>query len=241
MLSMQKTAWVLIFILLANSVNSQQLISGYIRDSLTHFPVSNVSVLNEASRKKVQSDSKGFFYLYAKAGDLIQFTAKNYHTDTIRYVSVFADTIQVFLTPRGEMLDMVTVAARYSEYQLDSMKRKSDFDEMRGTTLNTVSRPNSGFGLSLNLDRIFKKKYSNRKKEEALFKRTEEIAYVQYRFSSHLVAQYTGLKGEALRDFMFRYTPSYQWLRQHTSNEELVYYINEKLKIYKTARGGSQG
>ena len=48
-----------------------------------------------------------------------------------------------------------------------------------------------------------------------------------------MVAQYTGLKGDALRDFMYRYTPSYQWLREHPTNEEVVYYISEKLKLYK--------
>lgn len=230
---MHKFCCLFVFIVFLQKVDAQQIVSGFIRDSLTHFPVSNVTVLNESSRKKVLTDSKGFFYLYAQPGDLLQFTAKNYHIDTLRFISVFTDTIQVFLSPRGEMLEMVTVAATYSKYQLDSMKRKADFDEMRGTVLNTVSRPSNGFGLSLNLDRIFKRKYSNRKKEEELFKKTEKIAYVQYRFSPYLVAQYTGLKGDALRDFMFRYTPSYQWLRQHTTNEELVYYINEKLKLYK--------
>ena len=230
---MQKICCLIVFVFLLSKADAQQLISGYIKDSLTHFPVSNVTVLNESSRKKIQSDSKGFFYLYAQPGDLLQFKGKNYHIDTLRFFSVFTDTIQVFLTPRGEMMDMVTVASRYSKYQLDSIKRKADFDEMRGTVLNTVSRPSSGFGLSLNLDRIFKRKYSNRKKEEELFKKTEIIAYIQYRFSSYLVAQYTGLKGDVLRDFIYRYTPSYHWLRQHTSNEEVVFYISEKLKLYK--------
>jgi hypothetical protein len=230
---MRKTAWLLLFVFLLKKGNSQQLISGYIRDSLTHFPIANASVLNETTRKTVQTDQKGFFHLYAQSGDLLQLTAKNYHIDTVRFISVFSDTIEIFLRSRSELLDMVTVSAKYSEYQFDSMKRKLDFDKMRGTTLNTVSRPNTGFGLSLNLDRAFKKKYSNRKKEDALFKKTEQTAYVQYRFSPEVVAQYTGLKGEPLRDFIFLYTPSYQWLRQHTSNEEMVYYINEKLKTYK--------
>ena len=238
---MFKTSCLIAFIFLFNTVNAQQLVSGYIKDSLTHFPVSNVTIINESSRKKVQSDPKGFFYLYAKAGDLLQFTAKNYKTDTLRFISVFTDTIQMFLSPRGEMLEMVTVETKYSEYQLDSMKRKADFEDMRGTALNTVSRPPSGFGLSLNLDRIFKRKYSNRKKEENLFKKTEKIAYIQYRFSSYIVAQYTGLKGDALRDFIYRYTPSYEWLRQHPANEDVVYYISEKLKLFKEISKTDQG
>lgn len=234
---MHKLCCAIAIFFLINKADAQQLVVGYVRDSLTHFPVSNVTVVNESSRKKIQSDAKGFFYLHANPGDLLQLSAKNYHIDTIRYYSVFADTIHIFLRSIGEMLEMVTVAARYSEYQLDSMKRRSDFEEMRGTTLNTVSRPSTGFGLSLNLDRIFKKKYNDRKKEDELFKKSEKVAYVQYRFSSHMVAFYTGLKADALRDFMYRYTPSYEWLRRHTSQEEVVYYISENLKQYKQITG----
>ena len=168
---MHKICCLVVFIFLLNKVDAQQLVKGYIKDSLTHFPVSNVTVLNESSRKKVNSDSKGFFYLYAQPGDLLQFTRKNYKIDTLRFLSVYTDTIQIFLSPRGEMLEMVTVAAKYSKYQLDSMKRKADFDEMRGTVLNTVSRPSSGFGLSLNLDRIFKKNITTEKRKRSFLRK----------------------------------------------------------------------
>jgi len=127
----------------------------------------------------------------------------------------------------------VKVESRYNKYQLDSIERKRDFDQMRGTSLHAVSGPSSGFGISINLDRFFKKKYRNKKKEERRFGNSEETAYINYRFSPHFVASYTGLKGNQLRDFMYQYTPTYQWLRQHLSNEEVIYYISDKLKIYR--------
>ncbi len=62
------------------------------------------------------------------------------------------------------------------------------------------------------------------------------MAYIDYRFSPHVVAYYTGLKGDELRNFLRFYTPDYTWLRQHLSDEDVLYYLNDKLKIYKEVK-----
>jgi hypothetical protein len=59
----------------------------------------------------------------------------------------------------------------------------------------------------------------------------EKSAYVNYRFSPYTVAYYTGLKGEKLLAFLHKYTPTYEWLRQHPTQEDVLLYINEKLKL----------
>jgi len=88
--------------------------------------------------------------------------------------------------------------------------------------------------LVINLDRLFKSKYKHQKKAEQSFNETEKMEYVDYRFSPQLVAFYTGLKGDALLDFMKRYKPSYEWLRQHPYREQLIYYISNKLKFFQS-------
>ncbi len=55
---------------------------------------------------------------------------------------------------------------------------------------------------------------------------------MQYRFSADLVGAYTGLKGDSLNNFINKYWPDYDWLRKHTSDEDVFYYINDKLKDY---------
>ena len=35
---------------------------------------------------------------------------------------------------------------------------------------------------------------------------------------------------------MNRYTPTYEWLRQHTTNDEVLFYINDKLKLFKASK-----
>jgi hypothetical protein len=227
------TTVILLFITI--TAKSQKVwISGYLRDSSTHFPIAKGIISNSSDNKKVETDVNGFFRVKAAPNDLLFATAAAYRYDTLRYSILFGDTLTIYLAPLGNVLSNVTIRSQYSQYQLDSMERRGTFEQMRGRTLNAVSSDrSSGFGIILNLDRFTKKKYRNKKKEEKLFERTEELAYINYRYSPQLVASYTGLKGDSLRNFMYRFTPDYKWLRKHPSNDEVIYYINDKLKEYR--------
>jgi len=230
------TIYFTLFILIVSSikVEAQQPILGYLRDSITLFPISGGTITNWNTKKKVQTDGNGFFRVEAKSNDLIYAQAARYTYDTLRASILFNDTITIYLSPTGDVLPVVIVTSGYTKYQLDSLGRIRSFLLARGTPLNTVSRSNSsGFGIGLNLDRVFKDKYKDRKKQEELFERTERFNYIEYRFSAQMVAYYTGLKGDALRDFIYQYTPGYEWLRQYPTNEEVLWYINDKLKEYK--------
>lgn len=209
-------------------------VNGFLLDSITHFPVDYGTITNATQKKTVRSNEKGFFRLEVAPNDFIYAIAKSYRYDTLTYSFLFSDTITIFLSPADNILPNVTVRTTYNKYQLDSIDRKTEFEQNRGTTLSTLSSSHpSGFGLTFNLDRFFKKKYKYKKRNEQSFTNREKMAYIDYRFSPHLVAYYTHLKGEPLRDFMHRYTPDYNWLRQHTTNEDMVYYINDKLKAFK--------
>jgi flagellar hook protein FlgE len=229
-----------IFILLlitAAAAAQKNMVSGYLRDSITHFAIAGGTIKNNSSNKSVRTNEKGFFVLPAASNDLIYASAPNYKFDTVRYASIFADTIQIFLTPGGSILPTVTVTSGYSKYQLDSAERRSAFMEQRGTMPKMISRPNTGsFGIGINLDRVFKHKDISKKKYTTQYEKIEEQAYVDYRFSPQLVAFYTGLKGDQLRQFLYLNTPTYKWLRQHPSNEEVLYFINDRLKAFKAAQ-----
>jgi hypothetical protein len=169
--------------------------------------------------------------------DVIYALAPSYRFDTLTYSFLFKDTITIFLEPAGIVLPTITVSALDSRYKMDSMNRRREFEENRGNMIRGVSGTNSSaFGVGINLDRFFKKEYRNKRKYEKSFTRAERNAYVNYRFSPHLAAFYTGLKGDELRDFLYRYTPSYEWLREHPTNEAVFYYINEKMKEYRVKR-----
>ena len=216
-------------------VGQQRTLSGYLKDSITHLPIAGGTLSNPFIKKKVQTDADGFFRLPVSPNDLLYALASNYKYDTLRYSFLFQDTVTIFLAPVN-IMEAVTVETGYSKYRMDSLQRRRDFEENRGSTLSAVDRSSQKpyFGLTVNLDRLFKRKYKNQKKDERSFQGLEEQAYINYRFPSQLVAFYTGLKGEALTSFMQLYTPSYQWLRTHLAKEQVIDYLSEKLVVYRS-------
>ena len=224
--------YLLIFTIISFKLPAQsKMINGYLSDSMTRFSIANGVINNANTRKSVTSDEKGFFRIEATPGDFIYASAKSYRYDTLVYSFIFTDTITIYLSPAGNILPNVTVTTRYNKYQLDSIERRNSFLQSMGQPMKTLSTDHpSGFGLTFNLDKVFKKKYRYRKRDEQAFETREKMAYVDYRFSPHIVAYYTRLKGDSLRSFMNKYTPDYNWLRQHAANEDVLYYINDKLK-----------
>ncbi len=212
----------------------QRTISGYLLDSLTHLAIVNGTITNATNKTSVNTNEKGFFRLQAAANDFIYAVAKSYHYDTLIYSYIFTDTITIYLSPIGNILPNVTVTTKYSKYQLDSIERRTSFEQSMGKPMKTLSTDHpSGFGLTFSLGKLYDKKYKNRKRGERNFEVREKMAYVDYRFSPHIVAYYTGLKGATLRSFLNQYRPDYNWLRQHPSNEDVMFYINDKLKAFR--------
>lgn len=238
--SIFKRYLVLLFVLVNIKAASQEgVINGYIRDSLTHFPVAKATVSNVTNKLSVVTDDKGFFRLKASLNDELFVQAKSYQFNTWKYSSLSADTITIFLSSSDHRLLDVTVTSQYDKYQSDSVDRRKAFDESMGRRVKTVSKANDlGFGIAINLDR-FKKKHKYQKRDERVFDSLEEMAYVNYRFSPNLVAYYTKLKGDALKQFLYKYTPSYTWLRQHPNRGDIILYINDAFKLYKASPGRS--
>lgn len=210
------------------------MLTGYLKDSLTQLPVAGGTLSNPLIRKKVQTDAGGFFRIPVSPNDLLYASAVRYNYDTLRYSMLFQDTVTIYLAPVNVM-ETVTIETGYQKYRMDSLQRRADFEESRGHPLSAVDRSprKTYFGLTVNLDRLFKKKYKNRKKDEQSFQRLEEQAYVNYRFPPQLVAFYTGLKGEGLLTFIRLYTPSCEWFRNHLFKEQLIDYLGEKLALYR--------
>ena len=210
---------------------------GYVRDSLTQLPVFGATLSNSTSGKKVSTDGNGFFSILVSPDDLLYAVATGFRYDTFRYSLLFQDTVTLFLSPVN-VLEAVTVETGYRRYQLDSLQRRREFEESRGTRLSAIDRsPNKKtFGLTFNLDRIFKNKDKDGNKAEETLNAQEKEAYVRFRFSPQVVSFYTGLKGDALLSFIGQYTPSYHWLRSHPYREQLLDYLGQSLKAYRNSR-----
>lgn len=229
--------WIILVLLAPLFVQAQKItVWGYLRDSVTNEPISLASVTNMNTGKTVMTSNTGRFRIEVNSNHVLSFAAVGYYFDTITYANKYLshDTLLLTLSPLARNLGNVTVTAKgYNRYQLDSIERRNDF--LQGTVdykKPTVSIANSGAGIGLNLDR-FSRHERNKRKAHAFFDDNEKEAYINYRFPASLVAQFTGLKDEALQQFMQQYRPSAEWLRRHVTEEDIMYYINEKLKLFK--------
>lgn len=228
---------VILFFLVSsyNQLQAQVWVNGFIKDKLSNYPVINGEVRSTLSN--TLSDSNGFFRIRVTEGDIISVKKFGYRFDTIHFSFHNIDSgFVIYLQPLGNVMKNVTIKTSYSAYQVDSMRRRMFFDEGRSKTSFVSKHTHQGFGLILSLDRVTKSNYKHLKKQREIFEKTEQWAYIRYRFSDSMVQSYTGLAGDSLHVFMNRYTPSYEWLRIHPSKLEVVYYINDKLKLFRKER-----
>lgn len=234
-MKLNKIFFIIVFVIFTLPVVAQKrMVRGYVFDSSTRAPLTNAIITNENTHQLVFTNQKGFFQITASRNDMLSFDAFNYTFDTLMVTRILPDTVYITMVSEPERLPGVTVSTRgYSKYQLDSLQRRMSFISDVGPKKPSVSRANSqAAGIGINLDAIFSKKNKEKRRAYRIFEQNEKQAYIDYRFSTAIVAEYTGLKGDSLVMFIKKYTPSYEWLRAHPSDEDIVYYINDKLKQF---------
>ena len=232
-LSVYKIYYLLLLLFISGEAFAQKkIITGVITDSSTNAPLANVEVRNFTANKKTKTDNLGKFTIQADVNDALFFTKDGYHFQSFNYSMMMQQTLFVRMSKLPHELPGVTVTTTYSKYQSDSIKRRESLDsQLVSPKYSTIENNKSGAGAVINLDR-FTSKEKSKKRAEKLFEQQEEDAYVRYRFSPELVGSYTGLKGDSLNNFITKYWPDYDWLRKHTSDEDVFYYINDKLKDF---------
>lgn len=228
---------ILAFLLITIGASAQRTKErfGYLLDSATREPIALASVTNLNTGMTVMTGANGRFKITIAENHVLSFAAVGYYFDTIHYNKdyLLRDTILLYLAPLAHNLGNVTVTGRtgsMTRYQLDSIERREEF--LRAVVsykIPTFSKANSGAGIGLNLDRFSKHEKTKRRAFD-FFEANELQAYINYRFSPEIVAKYTHLKGDELRDFMQQYRPTASWLRKNPAEADLMYYINDKLK-----------
>jgi hypothetical protein len=238
--SLSRIISILLLIIISIPASAQKRIPvhGYLLDSNNYSPIKNGTVLNTNSNRSVTTNDKGIFSIPVSINDVLYFTADGYHFDTFRYNMMMRDTIVVYMQQLANVLPGVTVRTQgYTKYQLDSIHRREDFLAIAGGEKKPVaSTATSGAGLGIDLDYLLSKKARVKRKAYKQFDEHEEEMYINSRFSPKIVHDYTGLTGDTLAHFMRLYTPSYEWLRDHSDNEDIFYYLNDKLRAFYKRR-----
>ena len=213
------------------SAQSQGWITGVVKDSLNGSPIAKATV--SGSLGKVSTDNKGSFTIQVIEGETLIAAAKDYLFTTLLIKNNIDTTLNFYLVPIGRALENINIATNQTAYQIDSIRRRNAFESgvSKQTAVSKLTHP--GFGLVINLDHFTKDKDKHIKRQRKLFEKTEQWAYVRSRFPDTLVQSYTRLTGEELRIFLYKNTPSYEWLRKHPSREDVFNYINDKLILWR--------
>jgi hypothetical protein len=212
-------------------------ITGKIIDSATQKVIPLASILNVLSGNVLISKEDGSFTTTAYEGQIYAFSANGYYSDTfyITNTMIGSGLMQVKLKPiRSTLQDVTVVAGNYDLYQQDSLQRRRYFLQTVGEKkVPTISKANDlGFGIALNLDH-YSKAEKNKRQARSMFEVIEEGAYINHRWNKDLVEKYTSFTGDELTNFMQLARPKYDWLRDHPSEEDMLYYINNQLKKLK--------
>lgn len=229
------TLCLMMSVYLVNAQQKNKLI-GVIKDSVTKQPLPYSTIINLYTNKTNVADKRGLFSIAIKENQLISFASIGYNFDTVRITEkkIAQDTLFVFLSPLTHRLLDVTVFAskKYNAYQLDSLERRRDFFQLMSEHTQPVfSSANQGPGIGLNLDHFYNRE-KRKRNAIGMFDQIEDEQYINYRFNPEEVGKYASLNADSLLLFMQQNRPSYAWLRKHTSEEDLIYYINDRLKVF---------
>lgn len=231
--------WVLIFVAFISlkTATSQIIIYGKAIDLTTKKPVALATITNLSKGRSSITDYDGRFKILAEPGNVLVSSYTGYDLDTLRIAENMNDTIVVQMHLLENLLPeaIITAKSRYSQYQLDSLNRRMlHADVLDKTGIPTIGGPaeGSGFGISVNLGRRSKKEKDQRK-FKTQFDLMEQEAFISSRFSPEKVAYITGLTNEKLIGFINAYRPAYDWARKHLTDDDMLDYINSKMKDYR--------
>jgi len=231
----------ILFLLIAINTTAysqnKNFIIGYIKDSVTNQTIPFASITNLSNSKTTIGDQKGLFRIDIRENQLLSIAYVGYNFDTIRISKDLQakDTITFFLSALARTLQDVTVrtTSKYDVYQLDSIqRRKNYFGSRSDAKIPVASLANSGAGIGINLDHYLSKSEKKRNNWIDMFDVIEREEYINYHFTPDIVHKYTGLQNDSLTLFIKQYRPKYDWLRGHKSEEDMLYYINGKLKLF---------
>lgn len=214
---------------------SAQTVRGNImgKDSL---PLAGVFIQNIQSKIYTVSNGDGYFSISASPLDTLFFRAPGHVSISFRAFSLPA----IIYLP-GEIVQLTGVEIIKKSHKADSIALRQDY----GKNFN-FRRPKFkevvilGFpGIALNIHQFYRVLKLKHNKQQMTFKRRlqeyEQEKYVSQFFTPELVNRYSGLEGDSLKQFILQHPPSYQFMKD-ASTYDLLLYIRQAAERFR--KGG---
>lgn len=205
-------------------------VKGVVYDVTRRNPVEAVSVLGTNGRGTV-TDSMGRYALWVRETDSVFFSYQNkvsgkYPVAGIQDPSQFSYALHI----QTKALAPVTIYGR--NYRTDSLQNRMDyakyFNWSKPNPFKNINISNGAVGMDPNdIINLFRFRRNRQLAQlQARLIREEQDKYVDFRFNRNFVKKVTGLNDPALKKFMFKYRPPYDFVA--IVNElELGYYIQQ--------------
>lgn len=230
------TALMLLFVMSSLRSVAQNVEDGHVQgvvfDVETKQRISRVFIYNTQNDAGGYNNTKGEFFIEARPGDILIAASEGYFPDTL---TVGDRRTLVFHLRRSSIrIQEVSVIIRRSPEE-----RLKDNQEAYGSAYTKGNRGPlfttgpSGAGLSIDaLYKLISREGKNARRLQEIIERDYRESVIDYRFTPALVRQTTGLDGDALKDFMIQYRPTYFFILG-SSEYDLVSYIQKSLIQYQ--------
>jgi hypothetical protein len=232
LLRIKKTIFFLLFILLANFVTGQIIISGTVYDSTKLYVVPGVIVRSTGGGSTI-TDSLGIYHINTNEKDSISFYYANKPTQKFPVKDIgnyndFDISIQTRVFEKYKLLKEVKVYSK--NYRQDSAENRQSyskiFDHQKPGIKSTYT---PGGPAGLDIDELINIFHFRRNKMNLAFQKRlieeEQDKYVDYKFNNKLLKRVTGLTGDTLEKYKREYKPPYEFIATATELEFYEYIL----------------
>ena len=218
----------------AYQLNAQQALKGKVYEAETDSVMAAVTILNTNTKIATRSHADGSYRITAAEGDIIIYSASGFMPDTIT-VQFHHLLTQHDVTMRRQVISLQGVSVTGS-YQTDSLNRRNYYWHIykKQPGITGRNRPADGVGITLSPVSFFSKETKEKRTLRKRLEKQERESYIDYCFPLPWVKSLTGLDGDSLSLFMYRYRPSYSLCRK-TDRQKMLLYVNAKLKDFRKA------
>ncbi|GAB2983767.1 hypothetical protein GCM10027049_21450 [Mucilaginibacter puniceus] len=211
---MKKYIGVTLLLLVAVTVHAQDYIKGSVREKGSGKKMADVFIKDNNNKQITVTDKKGNYTIRAAAGHLLIFSSPGYISDTLYLINTQPKFIELQPVP----MSLGEVNIRSTKTTFDP---RAEYPE--------IYRKSKIYPLSLSS--IFSKEARNARRLKKYFEQEEKERYIDGIYTKLYVSGIVPLKGRDLDNFMGMSRPSYEFLKQN-SGGELVLYVNDQYKKF---------
>lgn len=188
----------------------EKQIQGIVFDYGSKERIARVFITNTRTKANIYNNLKGEFTVNVRLNDVLIFAKTGYFNDTVKIKEL--QTLPVYLKRSSIVLREVTVkdSALSAEKLRDANKK--EFSQAYGALANKDLQTVGSNGAGIGIDAIYNmlsRRGRNATKLRGIIDRDYKAKVIDNRFNPIIVGAITGLAGEQLNSFMYRYRPDY--------------------------------